>query len=370
MGFSWSSFVAQSVMQHVCHTSGLRLTQCLAQDLPTPRSLRSVYGLATDDIIHFSAVSAKHAALVMHQVDHGFRRCGVEGHPDKDVTGALDGVAVGVELFNGQHLGPYTAKLGMLLVALCGIVSDEKLRRMSPLAFASLNGVIQWFNLLNRPLYSCLLSVYAFAKQAPGHQPTEIPGAVLKELLLVVVLSPLWEADLSRPWATELLASDASTSFGYGVSSVRISPQRMRRIARDCAGRDSMATLQLGPGEDAGPPRVFRAVDLGIAKRRFKHVISTPHKYEAHPATHECNAVVLALKWFARRASRHAKRVVILVDARSVLGCLAKGRTSAKSLLRPARRVAALVLATDLLVKYVYISSQHNPADAPSRGVV
>ena len=60
----------------------------------------------------------------------------------------------------------------------------------------------------------------------------------------------------------------------------------------------------------------------------------------------------------------------MLVDAQAVLGSVCKGRSSSMSLKRGIMIVAALQLAGDVHLKLVYVPSEDNPADAPSRGVV
>ena len=60
---------------------------------------------------------------------------------------------------------------------------------------------------------------------------------------------------------------------------------------------------------------------------------------------------------------------MVLIDSRVWIGAAAKGRSSSVPLLRLLRRVAAMVLASGVVVHYVYIPSAHNPADAPSRGI-
>ena len=68
--------------------------------------------------------------------------------------------------------------------------------------------------------------------------------------------------------------------------------------------------------------------------------------------------------------TRHSKRTTILIDAQSVLGAVRKGRSSAPSLKRELRYIGALLLGGDLLVRCLYVPSEDNPADAPSRGIV
>ena len=67
--------------------------------------------------------------------------------------------------------------------------------------------------------------------------------------------------------------------------------------------------------------------------------------------------------------SRHGSRLVVLIDAKAVLGAATKGRSSSPSLLRIMRSAASHILATNMLIRLVYVPSEDNPADAPSRGI-
>ena len=79
-------------------------------------------------------------------------------------------------------------------------------------------------------------------------------------------------------------------------------------------------------------------------------------------------SLVLLVRWLLRSVARHSCRVVILLDAKAVLGAASKGRSSSPPFLRGCGRLASLVLAGDLLLRLVYVPSEDMPADAPSRG--
>jgi hypothetical protein len=69
-----------------------------------------------------------------------------------------------------------------------------------------------------------------------------------------------------------------------------------------------------------------------------------------------------------RSGHRHGKRVVMLIDAKAALCAVAKGRTTAPSFHRTLCSIDALLLASNTLLRPVYVPSEDNPADAPSSG--
>ena len=90
---------------------------------------------------------------------------------------------------------------------------------------------------------------------------------------------------------------------------------------------------------------------------------------DEHINLREANAVVHDLKWFLRSKSRHRRRLVLLVDSRVVVGAVAKGRSGSQSLNVFLRRIDALCFAGGIEFQVVYIPTDFNPADFPSRGL-
>ena len=133
-----------------------------------------------------------------------------------------------------------------------------------------------------------------------------------------------------------------------------------------------MVRLSRDGGADDEPerPRTRTALALPISKTAFATIVSAPRTYAGHSSHLEAHGIVLGLKWLIRSTRRHAKRTVVLVDAQAVLVAGAKGRSSGVCIARDLARIGSLTMAGDLLLKFVYIPSEDNPADAPSRGVV
>ena len=87
-----------------------------------------------------------------------------------------------------------------------------------------------------------------------------------------------------------------------------------------------------------------------------------------HAGIMELKGVLLSRRWVFRPARRHSKRLVLLIDAKAALCAVAKGRTNAPAFHKTLCSIDALLLATNTLLRPVYIPSEDNPADALSRG--
>ena len=67
------------------------------------------------------------------------------------------------------------------------------------------------------------------------------------------------------------------------------------------------------------------------------------------------------------RAGIRAKRLLVLVDSRVVLGAFSKGRSSSRKFNFLRRKLGFWCLACDIALELVWVPTWANPADAPSR---
>ena len=146
-------------------------------------------------------------------------------------------------------------------------------------------------------------------------------------------------------------------------------PDHVRRLGRLCVDHQAMAVLNTSEVDARTKVRSFRPVPFHLHKNKFRTIVSSRRRFGAHSGQLGAIAGVLGLEWFPRKADNHSKRLLFLLDARAVMGAFAKGRSSAPSLFRAVEKAVGLQLAGDLLVRWVYIASESNPADAPSRGL-
>ena len=119
-------------------------------------------------------------------------------------------------------------------------------------------------------------------------------------------------------------------------------------------------------GED---DRVAPAVALGDpwGSITWRVVMAKAWRSEMPRAVGEVQAAEIAFRYSAPKVDSHGCRQLVLLDARSALGALAKGRSSAFGFLRILRRVTALSLAAGMEWHVRWVLSEDQPADAANR---
>jgi len=230
----------------------------------------------------------------------------------------------------------------------------------------SFMGTMQWYDLLCRYKLSCYHHVYQFARDPTGN-PMVVSQFILTELLCSVCLTSWWQVAIDKPYLESIVATDASTKFGFGGTVGYFPPNTVHAIGCRCNRQGASVTLDESEKQDSTTDvRRFRLAGM---RRVFKTVFSIRSKRKAHINTLEAKAFTLGLHWLLRRPHRHNARVVFMLDSKVVIGAASKGRTSAGGLQHEIKRSAALVMAGMLHTHLVYIATSENPADAPSRGV-
>ena len=364
MGFSWSSCVAQASTVACCREAGVPDCAFMTMEDPPPCGCEAC-GVATDDtfFIHRSLALGRDR---LKKLDMVLEDRGMPKNADKDVTLDSSMTALGCELtVSPPAAEPNTAKLITLFAALLDLLVRG---RASPRALNRLLGLVQWFCLLCRPMFSVFSDVYAFVRGEPDDREVALPEDVRTELVVVACLVPLMGADVGRSFLPMLTACDAAPEYGFGVSYWPCSVRTAASIGLLSERRGDYVRLFPDPGEEPCKDRLGQPHVLPIRKGRFRVAVSARARWSAHSSTLEAHGLLLATKWLLRTAKHFHHRLVVLIDAKAILGAACKGRSSARTLRGIMRQLGSLLLATNSLLRLVYIPSEHNPADAPSRG--
>ena len=145
---------------------------------------------------------------------------------------------------------------------------------------------------------------------------------------------------------------------------------RARQLSRLSDRRHDLVRLERGKDVFDEPERNRQGVahHVGNPNSSFETVTRQRARIEAHPGALE--AAGLTLLFLVAAPGRYLtkiRRIIILLDARAVLGAAQCGRTSARSIRRERRRIAALQFGGNLRIHFLYVP-RDTPADAPSRG--
>ena len=364
MGFSWSSCVAQAATVSCCMEAGVTEDCFLTMEHPPPRGLEAC-GVATDDTFFFH-MDRQLGLERLNKLDSIMDAKGMPKNKAKDVTLQPCMTALGCHLSAATATAePATEKLVPLFLAWLDVLQKGS---ASPCGLNRALGVHQWFCLLQRPLFSVFNTVYEFVLQEPATTCVKLPECVCSEIAVATFLMPLLGADLSRPFLPRLTASDAAPEYGFGLAYLDCDAACAAHVGSLAERRGDFVKFYLEPGEEAGKDRLGTPHRLPFRKRSFKVAVSARAKWQAHSGALEAHGLQLALKWLLRTPKRFHHRLVVLVDAKAILGAASKGRTSAPGIRGVIRHIGGLLLATNCLLRLVYVPSEYNPADAPSRG--
>ena len=205
----------------------MREEDFLTLDAPPPVGAE-ICGVATDDTFFFHTDKAT-AATRLAKLDRVLEEHGMPKNAAKDVTIQPHMTALGCELSaNPPAAEPATAKLVPLWLALLDVCV---MGRASPTALNRALGVEQWFCLLSRPMFSIFDAVYEFVRREPADKVQRLPHKVQMEITVAIWLMPLLGADLGRSFLPKLLACDASTVFGFGVSYMPCSTSLVKEVS-------------------------------------------------------------------------------------------------------------------------------------------
>ena len=126
--------------------------------------------------------------------------------------------------------------------------------------------------------------------------------------------------------------------------------------------------VRLVSGELLRPHRVSRQ-SINPSHWRWRTSMAWSWKRQgSHINELEAIAILLQLKAKSRSQKNFASVYLHLVDSQVSIGVFTKKRSSSRLLQRVIRRANALCLAAHLHPVFIYVRSELNPADAPSRG--
>ena len=383
MGWCWSLFFCQSLLENAAREAGLR-----DDDRIEDRSWagqvskgRLVHAEYVDNFF----VSGTDADLVQR----GFNRLravleqwGFRIHDVSDAAPVVEGLGLLIDGNAGRI--SLTAKriwkLRLASIALCR-------RRGAPLPkiVEKIIGHFTFAMLIRRETLSVFSHVYRYCR---SDRPNPAIWALAKkELMQASSLLPLMSSSMSGVWDTTVSATDSS-DVGYGVCERHLPAPAVARTARTCeawrykvAGAIKARENALGL-VDSGErlPHYLQDECARVCSSQFEEVqpfildstawhtvFSGRWHYEENILRTEGRACISGVRHKLRSLRSCGRRHLLLVDNLSLALALTKGRGSSYIANRSCQQLCALSLASDCKFFVRWIPSERNCADKPSR---
>lgn len=243
-----------------------------------------------------------------------------------------------------------------------------KLKLVSKKLLQGLTGLLVHPFLHKRIAMSILQDTFAWIQRLKDGESKPLPIAVKEELLGCGLILPLVHSNIRWEVSRRVGASDASLSHG-GRAATEVSVPIAQTLYRYAEHRGEHVRLDWQRGAVAPESSMRRAPPelealLGDLPWNQTETCSFAHKQhinilEARMIHHELRDLVMS--------SPKPLRSVLLVDSRAAAGAWAKGRSSSRNLNRIIRQSLGWSLAGRKSLHLVWVRSECNPADYPSR---
>ena len=271
---------------------------------------------------------------------------------------------LGVAILRGGGIFPKAGRMAALDYDTMKLIQHP---RASSRSLGSIVGRWVWTCLLARPSLAILQTVYVHIA-TDSSEVRNLTNEMTSELRTLMTVSPLLSANLFAPLADIVMATDASLA-GAGVCVAEVpSPEYRRLYSRRIRKGWWSAARPDEPG-DFNPlldydPDTARIV----AGAEWRTVVSYKFKFEeTRIVLLEAQALLTGLRWLFSDPKFFGRRIIFFLDSQSLLGAVVKGRSSSRRLNHLCRKMAAFFLTSQIKPSFLWIPSQFNPADGPSR---
>ena len=228
----------------------------------------------------------------------------------------------------------------------------------------TLTGKVIWYSLSQRPLLSCLDSIFRHHQSKHLDLPAHPSREEILELRRLSMLLPLAHINLRLPWSRLIISTDASGRAG-AVVYASVQPHEARALYAAFLKAVPKGNRPPDPDSQAGKAYILQLQRL-VEQARWTTAYAHKWRRQEHIGCLEASIPASSLHWAASKGLQD-HNFIFLTDSSSTLGAFSKGRSSIGNLLARCREVAAITLAHNLSPRFCFIPTKINPADAPSR---
>ena len=296
-----------------------------------------------------------------------YKKLGLPTSEKKAINKEYDFKASGTSVHSQSgRVGTPLKKLKQIEQLTCQLLAEG---RASKKALQQLVGLYVHPFMHRRECMSMFHHIYVFLEKLPEQGIKRLPQFIRDELVCAVLLLPLAEANIRAPVSVQLSATDASSKKGGRAVSLT-SKSFARTLYRHAESKGEHVRLDWDQHSLQPPSEMTPAPPVLVEALQGHHWTasqSMTFERKEHINILELEMVKQEIKCRANSNKGHS-RVVNLCDSRVVVGCFGKGRSSSRSLNHKLRSCVPWLLTSDLQLVNLWVPTDKNPADFPSRG--
>lgn len=211
--------------------------------------------------------------------------------------------------------------------------------------------------------------IYSFMHAHKDRTTFRLPPDLKDELLGAILTLPLASSSMRAPVSQKLVATDSTPTTG-GACSAHISASMAHSLFSQTQLKGELVRLDWTAVEEklgyTPMARPTSKVNKVIKSLRWGEPRTFEHSQHAHINLQEMRAYADEI---VRRASQGERNSTIVCcnDSRVVVGAVSKGRSSSIQLNGLLRKLLPVLLACNLCTPMLWLATDVNPADYPSR---
>lgn len=253
-------------------------------------------------------------------------------------------------------------QLSSLIVRVC------KLPVVSRKLLQGITGLLVHPFMHRRSLMCLLQETYLHIENIRDGDRKGLPIKVREELLSCALLLPLCHSNVRWDVSCRIGASDASTTHG-GRAATFVTPAIARTLFRYAEHKGEHVRLDWSKGQVQLPSDMRQApeeLESLLLSLPWNQTETCSFNRKQHINLLETKMIQRELQDVVSKTTKPL-RCVLLVDSRAAAGAWSKGRSSSKNLNRLLRQSLGWTLAGKKSLHLVWVRSEANPADHPSR---
>lgn len=362
------------------HESVLKAAGCMSKEntlvygeiMPPSNTLEGLY---IDDHLVFQIVDSKKNRsrekskdeILLKASRDKYQELGLPRSEKKAFEKSYDFKAWGTQVTSASgRVGSPFEKLKQIEALTHALVLEGK---ASKKALQKLLGLYVHPFMHRRELMSLFHHSYLYIENLPEKGLSRMPAYVGDELITAMMMLPLAECNIRAPVSVQVSATDASSQMG-GRASTITSPALAKTLYRfsECRGEHVRMDWE---SHGLEPPTTMQPAPIALVDVMQHHCWTASQSLKFSKKEHinilELEMVKQEIKARAN-SGKSCSRIVNLCDSRVVVGAFGKGRSSSKSLNHKLRSCVPWLLVADLHLVNLWVPTDKNPADYPSRG--